>query len=116
MINLEQLLSGYINKPRKNGGYSVRFWNQIEGKYDYLGFTPDFEEGYKLYCNKQHEYYKEHHYLVPNHISLDSSGGIFKFAITYKDKFGKKKTSHFFSSKCLQEVVEYKKNFVASLL
>lgn len=110
---IEDILKGDLHKDKY--GYQIRFWNPVTKTQEYIGYDTELEDAYKLYCKRQVEFYKQYNYLMPVHITLDTSKNIFRFQINHTDKYGKRKTFHIYSGKSLTEVLFYKKQFISNL-
>lgn len=113
-IDKQELFKGYISKKRT--GYIIQFWDTLRNENIYLGYADTFDDGYDKYVTYQHTYYKDKNYLLPKFISLDYGKGFFNFQIHYKHKNGENKKVYLYSAKSLQEVIEYRKQFIANLL
>ena len=113
---MEDLIKGYITLDKRRGNYMVKFYNPLIFNYEYIGSSKDYFEVYNMYSNKQVYFYKEHKYLIPKSIQLDSKQGIFKVGFSKKDKFGRVKQIHISSNKTLEEAIDSKLEFIKRII
>lgn len=72
MRNKHKDFKGGYSSERKNGKFSVSFNNPITCEKEYLGMVNSQEEAINTYGLHQHNFYKQHPYLLPKGITCNN--------------------------------------------
>lgn len=102
---------GSISKNTATKKYSVHFHDTLNKKGLYCGRFNTEAEAEEKRIDYVFEYYKDKMYLLPKGISVYKNQKSFSYSIRIN---GKK--IHVFMCKDLKEVVEFRLNFIKSLL
>ena len=98
--------------PRGDGnGFETQFINPLT-KEKQRKSTKKIEEAIEFLKTSQINFYKEHNYLLPKGIFLNTDGRDTPFG--FRVSFGKKSISKHF--KLVQEALQFKKQFIADLI
>ena len=98
---------GGINYNKQKSVFQTYFWNPFKQKHENIKRFKEKEEAEKYLNDLNYNFFSENTQFLPKGISINRRDKMFKFTITVRNK-----TIHIFQSKDLDEVVDFKFEFI----
>ena len=98
---------GGINYNKEKDIFQTYFWNPFKQERENVKLFKEKEEAEKYLNELNYNFFSENTQFLPKGISINRRDKLFKFTITIRNK-----SIHIFQSKDLDEVVDFKFEFI----
>ena len=98
---------GGINYSKEKDVFQTYFWNPFKQERENVKLFKEKEEAEKYLNELNYNFFSENTQFLPKGISINRRDKLFKFTITIRNK-----SIHIFQSKDLDEVVDFKFEFI----
>ena len=98
---------GGISYNKEKNVFQTYFWNPFKQEHENVKRFKEKEEAEKYLNELNYNFFSENTQFLPKGISINRRDELFKFTITIRNK-----TIHIFQSKDLDEVVDFKFEFI----
>ena len=96
-----------INHNKEKDVFQTYFWNPFKQERENVKLFKKKEEAEKYLNELNYDFFSENTQFLPKGISINRRDKLFKFTITIRNK-----SIHIFQSKDLDEVVDFKFEFI----